>query len=348
MSKSLNGVEVFAVGTHNGLTFTESDLDGIEQAFKALNASGRVPLKFGHNNEQPFTDGQPALGWVDRLWRDGKKLFADFVGMPTVVFDAVKAGLYKQVSIELLKDTSREGDRYPWVLDAVALLGADIPAVKGLRDLQTLTMTREIPGIRFASAAAFTSESNFKPHSGDRTTMTDEEIKALKDRAAKAEQDLANERKARFTEQVTRHRAEVTALLDKAIEEGRILPRDKDRIVNSRLFKADEEVLTAYPVDTVKDDIKSATRADFREKPAGGRASFAGRERGDDESQLAGKPVADVVTFRSQKECVRLGGNVNSYDDMVAATGRVLKADQKLHKAYLDDQNAPFDASAVA
>lgn len=348
MSKSLNGVEVFAVGTHNGLTFTEADLDGIEQAFKALNASGRVPLKFGHNNEQPFTDGQPALGWVDRLWRDGKKLFADFVGMPTVVFDAVKAGLYKQVSIELLKDTSREGDRYPWVLDAVALLGADIPAVKGLRDLQTLTMTREIPGIRFASAAAFTSESNFKPNSGDRKAMDEKEMNELKARLAKAEADLATERKARFTEQVTRHRAEVTALLDKAIEEGRILPRVKDKIVNTRYFKSDEDVISWYSIDAVKDEIKTETRADFKEGSAK-RASFsANRERGDDESQLAGKPVADVVTFRAQKECVRLGGNVNSYDDMVAATGRVLKADQKLHKAYLDDQNAPFDASAVA
>jgi hypothetical protein len=347
MSKSITGAEVFAAGTHNGLTFNEDDLDGIVKAFDQLNAAGRVPLKFGHNNEQPFTDGQPALGWVQRLWRDGKKLFADFVGMPTVVFDAVKAGLYKQVSIELLKDTSREGDRYPWVLDAVALLGADIPAVKGLRDLQTLTMTREIPGIRFEGVAAFTSESKFTNHSGDRNTMTDEEIKALRERAEKAEKALADEQKARFSEKLTRHRAEVVSLLDKAIEEGRILPRVKDKIVNSRYFTSDETAMSWYSIDAVKEEIKSETRSDFREKPAGSRASFAANRGEDDESKLTGKPVADIVTFRAQKECVRLGGKINDYDDMVAATERVLKSDPKLHRQYLDNANAPFDASVA-
>lgn len=345
MSKSLNGVEVFAVGTHNGLTFTESDLDGIEQAFKALNASGRVPLKFGHNNEQPFTDGQPALGWVDRLWRDGKKLFADFVGMPTVVFDAVKAGLYKQVSIELLKDTSREGDRYPWVLDAVALLGADIPAVKGLRDLQTLTMTREIPGIRFASAAAFTSESNFKPHSGDRTTMTDEEIKALKAAKEKAEADLAAERKAHFAEKVKAHRETVVALLDKAIDEGRILPRVKDKIVNTRYFKSDEDVISWYSVDAIKEEIKTETRADFKE---GAKRTSVGNTGRADEAELIGKPVGAVVTFRAQTECVRMGGKIDNFDDMVAATGRALNADKALARAYYADQNAAYNPQSAA
>lgn len=343
MSKNLTGVEVFAVGTHNGLTFTEADLDGIAQAFNALNASGRVPLKFGHNNEQPFTDGQPALGWVDRLWRDGKKLFADFVGMPTVVFDAVKAGLYKQVSIELLKDTSREGDRYPWVLDAVALLGADIPAVKGLRDLQTLTMTREIPGIRFASAAAFTSESNFTHNSGDRNTMTDEEIKALRAAKEKAEADLAAERKAHFAEKVKAHREAVVALLDKSIEEGRILPRTKDRIVNARLFKSDEDVLTAYSLETVKDDIKSEQRAEFKE--AGKRTSVTGKS---EDAELVGKPVSAVLTFRAQNECVRMGGKIENFDDLVAATGRVLNSDKALAKAYYADAEAAYNPQSAA
>lgn len=177
--------------------------------------------------------------------------------------------------------------------------------------------------------------------------MTDEEIKALKDRAAKAEADLAAERKARFTEQVTRHRAEVVALLDKAIEEGRILPRVKDKIVNARYFKSDEDVISWYSIDAVKDEIKTETRSDFREKPAGSRASFAANRGEDDESKLTGKPVADIVTFRAQKECVRLGGKINDYDDMVAATERVLKSDPKLHRQYLDNANAPFDASVA-
>ena len=177
--------------------------------------------------------------------------------------------------------------------------------------------------------------------------MTDEEIKALKERAEKAEKALADEQKARFSEKLTRHRAEVVSLLDKAIEEGRILPRVKDKIVNSRYFTSDETAMSWYSIDAVKEEIKSETRSDFREKPAGSRASFAANRGEDDESKLTGKPVADIVTFRAQKECVRLGGKINDYDDMVAATERVLKSDPKLHRQYLDNANAPFDASVA-
>jgi hypothetical protein len=343
MSKNLTGAEVFAAGTHNGMTFSESDLDAIVSAFDKLNSAGRVPLKFGHNDEQPMTDGKPALGWVERLWRNGKKLFADFTGMPTVVHDAVKAGRYKFISIELLQDVDRNGDRYPWVLSAAALLGADIPAVNGLGDLQALCMTREIPGIRFSGSAAFTSDARFTTNSGDRNTMTDEEIKALKERAEKAEAKLADEQKARFTEKVTQHRAAVVALLDKSIEEGRILPRVKDRIVNARLFKSDEDVLTAYSIDTVKEDIKSETRADFKE--AGKRTSVTGKA---DDAEHVGKPVGQVLTFRAQAECVRMGGKFENYDDMVAATGRVLNADKALAKAYYADQNAAYNPQSAA
>lgn len=53
------------------------------------------------------------------------------------------------------------------------------------------------------------------------------------------------------------------------------------------------------------------------------------------------RTVADVVTFKAEDECVRVGGNVHNYDDMLAATARVLKSDPKLHAAYLDDPNAP-------
>ena len=72
------------------------------------------------------------------------------MGLPTVVFNAVKNGLYRNVSIELLKGIERNGNSFPWVLDAVALLGADTPAVRGLKDLQALTMSaKNLPNMKF-------------------------------------------------------------------------------------------------------------------------------------------------------------------------------------------------------
>jgi hypothetical protein len=144
LSKDIQQAEIFSTGSWNGMAFTESDLDAIVSSF----GSRAVPLKLGHDRGVP--DGQPAVGWVRKVWRDGKKLFADFVDMPTTVFEAIRKGLYKQVSIELVR--GRDGN--PWVLDAVALLGADIPAVKDLRDLDRLLHTAKADRDGFGNYAA--------------------------------------------------------------------------------------------------------------------------------------------------------------------------------------------------
>src|SRR5690606_25974082 len=93
--------EIFAVGKWNGLEFTEADLDDIVANFDRLKDIHKVPLKFGHNDEQPITDGQPAIGWVSRVYRKGKKLLADFSDVPSVVVEAIKKKLYRTVSVEL-------------------------------------------------------------------------------------------------------------------------------------------------------------------------------------------------------------------------------------------------------
>lgn len=143
MAKKLINAHIFSVGTWNRTTVTSKTLEGIVAAFNELAQAGRVPLKFGHNDEQPLTDGQPALGWVSKLWHDGQRLFADFADMPNAVYEAVKSKLYKFVSVELLTNAEREGKKYPFVLDAVALLGADPPAVTNLQELEALaTMSR--------------------------------------------------------------------------------------------------------------------------------------------------------------------------------------------------------------
>src|ERR1700740_262316 len=103
----LKNAEILAVGTWQGsveVTFDESVLDGMVRAFTKLNQAGRVPLKLGHNTEQSVTDGQPALGWGQRIWRDGQKLLADFSDMPTAIYEAIRKGLYKFISSEVLLD----------------------------------------------------------------------------------------------------------------------------------------------------------------------------------------------------------------------------------------------------
>jgi hypothetical protein len=337
MAHKLMGAEVFSTGTHNGLEFSDADLDGIVEAFAALESSSRIPLKFGHNNEQPFTDGQPALGWVERVWKDGGKLLADFVGLPEVVFNAIKGGLYKNVSIELLKDFSRSGDKiYPWVLDAVALLGADIPAVRGLKDLQALTMARALPGVRFAQSVAFTQVRNY----GEKAKMpTIEELQAEN---AKLKAEAEAREKAIFTEKVTAHREAITAMLDKAVEENRVDGRVRDRVVKSRQFKADEDVMEFWTIDEVKGEITRGTRVEFSQgNNGGGTSKVSSNETSVD---ITGKTVAEVVTFKTQDECLRLKGDPRNPDDMRDATKRLFRMDPKLARAYFDTPHDIFKA----
>jgi hypothetical protein len=336
MSNKLLGAEIFSTGTHNSLDFSDSDLDAIVTAFDTLGSAARVPLKFGHNDVQPLTDGQPALGWVQRVWKDGSKLLADFVDVPTVVFDAIKKGLYKNVSVELLQNFNRNGTSFPWVLDAVALLGADKPAVRDLKDLQALAMASNLAGAKFASVATFTQASTI----GDKPKMTEEEMKAQIDAANKRADDLE---KKHFAEKVEAHRVAVKSLFEDAVKEGRILPRVRDRELGSRLFKDDQEVLTAYSLDTVKLIVTENQRADFTEKK--GPTSKVGQE---DKVDLSGKTNAEVVTFKAQAEAIRLGQDPLNSAHLSAATKRLFTQDQKLARAYFDKPHEVYTASDAA
>lgn len=139
---------IFEVGTWNGMEFTEEDIEDIARNFKELEKVQHVPLKLGHNDAQKVTDGQPALGWVRNLRKVGKQLVADFVDVPKIIKDAIAKRLYRAVSIELLLGAKHGEKVYNHILDAVALLGADQPAVATLPDLQAYLASRTSTGRR--------------------------------------------------------------------------------------------------------------------------------------------------------------------------------------------------------
>ena len=130
---SLTGVEVFATGTHNGDKYTEADLDDMVAAFGHLDY--KPPLKAGHSEDRK---GMPALGWVQNLRRMGEKLVADFIDLPRLVYDAIRDKRYNTVSSEVYWNLERGGKKYRRALKAVALLGAEIPAVANLRPLHEM------------------------------------------------------------------------------------------------------------------------------------------------------------------------------------------------------------------
>lgn len=329
MARELKGAEIFSAGTWNGLTFTESDLDVIESAFASLGLAGRVPLKLGHNEDQPVTDGQPALGWVQRVWREGEKLFADFADLPTVVYDAIKSKAYKFVSVELLQDAHHGGIDFPWVLSAVSLLGADIPAVSNLRELAALTMTRT--GLRFANRQTFTREiqtSGVKKMADDNAAVL-EQLRAAQETitrmttesaAIKAAHDkLIADGKA---EKAASIRSQIEAKFKNAVESKRLLPAARERYFKWHVPKDVERVieLDLADVDAYIEENKINMSSDSNSQ------RMNPTLRNDDED---GKSP-DVVVMGRVKKFMQTTGE----KDYAKATVSILRDDPDLAETY--------------
>ena len=133
----IEGVEVFAAGTWNGDTYTVKDLDLMKKAFDENKETMKPFLKLGHDSDQKLlqTDGLPAAGWVKSLERIEDKLVACFTNVPEKIMELIKRGAYKKVSSEIYWDIAVNGKSYKHFLSAVALLGADMPAVQNLSDI---------------------------------------------------------------------------------------------------------------------------------------------------------------------------------------------------------------------
>jgi hypothetical protein len=120
----------------------------------------RPPVVLGHEEDQDWltrTD-LPAAGWVGgRVWRNAEGLMlGDLVEVPGPVADAVNAGAFKKVSCEFYDDfKDNEGRSYGPALRRVALLGAEIPKVKGLADLPHAQFSDGLPARRAARALKF-------------------------------------------------------------------------------------------------------------------------------------------------------------------------------------------------
>jgi hypothetical protein len=268
------------VGTWDAMTgrvsFSDGDLDEIQRSFDLLGLAGRVPLKFGHNDDQPLTDGQPALGWVGRLYREGKKLLGDFTDLPQVVYDLIKAGRYKFLSVELLGNVKAGSRVIPWVLDAVALLGADQPAIGTLKDLQSLTMARG-SGLQSSVRVALTRAT---PNGGHKPNMADEpnkdvaallkrlddqdkQIEALKMSAARAESaetKLTELQTATRNEKITAHRAKVLEMFESAIKDKKVLPAARERF--KRVYKVETDAVLEIPLTDVETFIRENPNPD--------------------------------------------------------------------------------------
>lgn len=135
--KDIKGVDIFAAGKWNGDEFTEKDLDAMVANFEKTKKHIPPFLKLGHDNEQALlkAEGLPSAGWVEKIYRVGNKLKADFRDVPAKIYDLIEKGAYRKVSIELFQGLEILEQKFNYLIGAVALLGAETPGVMVLDDI---------------------------------------------------------------------------------------------------------------------------------------------------------------------------------------------------------------------
>jgi len=245
-AQTLQNVEIFATGTWNGDPYTVADLDAMVEASKSLPLTS--PVKLGHSDSQRWFgqgDGAPALGWVQNLRRTGSKLIADLVNVPNALVGLIRNGNYKNKSAEIywnyIDPADVEKKKWPRVLKAVSILGADMPAVTSLEELQRVLMSDNSRHITYSGQAGelrvYTTPDNDggnmdEKRYQEKIASLESQLnaeKALREtmegRAVRAEANLAT----RDEDFAVKNFREVTVVALK--QAGKVLPAEEESLV---------------------------------------------------------------------------------------------------------------------
>jgi hypothetical protein len=332
--------EILAVGKWNDIEFTLDDLVAIKQSFDALKGVHKVPLKFGHNDEQPLTDGLPALGWVDALELVGDKLVATLSDVPEIVARAMEKKLYRSVSVEIDGGVSHKGSSYKWVLSGLALLGADIPAVNTLNDLAQYMSRGD--AMRAERRVSFSTVQGTIKQEPKKMAMTDEEkaeLEALRKQnaaligekvalSAKLTEKEAADKARNDQEKTAKFSADKKAIgddLEKLVTEAKITPAQRDKTLE--LIKDGDEgsLGTARAVMSAL-SISPGIKAKTDEQ---------GKAKSDADKELEGKSPSAVLASK-----VRGLMATDARLTFAAASQRVMDAHPELVKAYVNENDA--------
>ena len=115
----LNGYE-----NSHGIEFTDDELDEYINTFESEKDIYKPNVKLDHTQQQiilkelfkeydiPHGTEIPALGYIERMYKKGKSLFADIGHIPRVLKDKVFNGQYKSISPELYRNFRGTGKRF--------------------------------------------------------------------------------------------------------------------------------------------------------------------------------------------------------------------------------------------
>ncbi len=230
-------IEIFRAGRH-------IDDAGVAHDFSAADLATTAAIYDPELREAPLTVGHPAsnlpaYGWVKALALSGDVLAMNPHQVEPAFAEMVQAGRFKKRSASFYPPASPSNPTPgKWYLRHVAFLGAQPPAVFGLKDIQFAEADAEAGAVCFSEAVT-------TPSTPQEITKMDEETKA---RLAQAEADTAaakaaqataeaaaqaaNDQLAQFAEQARKGRhASHVSFAETQVKAGRLLPKDKETTV---------------------------------------------------------------------------------------------------------------------
>ncbi|PIP41004.1 MAG: hypothetical protein COX19_04520 [Desulfobacterales bacterium CG23_combo_of_CG06-09_8_20_14_all_51_8] len=273
----IKNLPFFKTGTYNGKTYSESDLDRIVTNFYSLREIVKPVLKLGHG-AQGFLrrEGLPAIGWVEGLKKKGQVLYVDIKNIPKRIYELLKSKAYWRPSAEIYEDYQTElyedfrdekGQKYGLTLSAIALLGADIPAVKSLPDIEALFNSEAFTSIiacynencdRNKGGLIMATEQTQTAVQQTEQTQTAEqqiaalqaELKAKADLVAKLEADAAKAKEHQRVE-------DIKSTIAKYKESGKVLPV-QEVALSTLLHSFDDTKVFKYSDNGTSQDLKQS------------------------------------------------------------------------------------------
>lgn len=276
----------------------------------------RTPVGIAHDKEGGLTDPKaPSVGKVDNLvFRDGR-LFADFNPNGDEVAAFLKDGFFDSRSVEVWPDGSKISGVSPDlkeqltgkpVLRRLALLGADVPAVKGLTPMSmlmgdgteyiTIIQSSESKNIPGGPGGAHTDDGPGGDAGELELYMEDKlrkELESVENKVKKLKEKLEADATAstknlaekdadikKLTEErdslkgkVTEHEAKAAKAGDeteftKLLSEGKITPAEKDYFMLMIPVDSEETISLGEGDDAKKMTQRAAFLTHYRDKKA--------------------------------------------------------------------------------
>lgn len=240
-----SGIEIFRVGTHiddAGVAHQFSSADIADMAASYNPAVREAPLTVGHPK-----DNLPAYGWVQSVSATNGILTITPHQVEPQFAEMVQAGRFKKRSASFYPPASPNNPTPGrWYLRHVAFLGAQPPAVAGLKDIAFAATDTD--------ALSF-SEATSPPENQVTIEELQAQLKAAQDAeaAAKAEAATAKAQAASFAESARAQRkAGFVSFAEGQVQAGKLLPKDKAMAIATLDALADMQPVEFAEGDTTK------------------------------------------------------------------------------------------------